>query len=89
MFSRILRWLSVKKNRDVVAFVGGGVVIAAGGLWTVVTFFWPAQTPNPNGSGGNGQHVVIGGDNINSPINLNRNDTRSAPAPAQQPQPER
>jgi hypothetical protein len=36
-------WTFVKKseNREILSWIGGGVVIVAGALWAVVTFLWP------------------------------------------------
>jgi hypothetical protein len=46
------RFLQQEKNRQLLGWLGGGVVILAGGLWAAVTFFYsphPAlQTPDVN-----------------------------------------
>ncbi len=33
------------KNRQVLSWAGGGIVVAAGGLWAVVTYVWPPHEP--------------------------------------------
>jgi hypothetical protein len=40
-------WTFVKKseNRAILSWIGGGVVVVAGGLWAVVTFLWPDHSP--------------------------------------------
>lgn len=35
-------FISKPANRAVLGWLGGGVVIVAGGFWAVVTFLWPA-----------------------------------------------
>jgi hypothetical protein len=39
MLRQLRKFIGVKKNRDLVSWLGGGVVVAAGGIWAVVTFF--------------------------------------------------
>ncbi len=34
-------FLSVPRNQKTLAWLGGGLVVAAGGIWAVVTYFWP------------------------------------------------
>jgi hypothetical protein len=47
------------KNRQVLAWVGGGVITVAAGGWTVVTYVWPAhESPKPVCAQ---QGVVVGG----------------------------
>jgi hypothetical protein len=38
---RIWDWLRDEKNRAPVSWIGGGVVVVAGALWTATTFFFP------------------------------------------------
>jgi hypothetical protein len=40
-------WTFIKsdKNRAILSWIGGGVVVAASGLWAVVTFLWPDHSP--------------------------------------------
>ncbi len=43
----IWSFLSKKRNRDILAWVGGGIVVVAGGLWTATTFFFDKPAPTP------------------------------------------
>jgi len=38
-------WTFVRKpsNQRLITWVGGGGVVAATGIWAVVTYIWPAQ----------------------------------------------
>jgi len=36
--THLWRFLQAKKNREILAWLGGGAVILASGLWTAVTF---------------------------------------------------
>ncbi len=40
-------WSFVAKpeNRQILGWLGSGVVVFAGGLWAVVTYVWPADEP--------------------------------------------
>ena len=33
------------KNRQVLSWAGGGIAVAAAGLWAVVTYVWPPHEP--------------------------------------------
>jgi hypothetical protein len=47
------------KNRQVLSWVGGGIVAVAAGAWAVVTYVWPAhETPKAVCAQ---QGVVVGG----------------------------
>jgi hypothetical protein len=35
----VWQWLSEPSNQKTLAWLGGGLVVAAGGLWTAITFF--------------------------------------------------
>jgi hypothetical protein len=53
----IWAFLSDPANREVLSWIGGGLVVVCGGLWTVVTFFHkPAATP----TGGAGSRTING-----------------------------
>jgi hypothetical protein len=48
-----------KKNRELIAWWGGGAVVAIAGLWTAFVYFFP---PKPAvGSGGTGMTATNGG----------------------------
>ena len=36
-------FVSKPKNRQVLSWLGGGLVAAAAGVWAVVTYVWPAS----------------------------------------------
>jgi hypothetical protein len=40
-------FLSRKKNQQTLAWLGGGAVVAAGGIWAVVTYVWPSHDEKP------------------------------------------
>ncbi len=42
----LLALLTEKKNRTALGFLGGGLVVLAGGAWVVVTYFYPQQGVN-------------------------------------------
>jgi hypothetical protein len=57
----------VTDNRDTLSWLGGGVVVVAGGLWTVTKFFLKREKPKPvNAVGG----VAAGRDIRDSPITI-------------------
>jgi hypothetical protein len=67
-------WLKDPENRNVLAWLGSGLVVLAGGLWAVFTYLYPpgpGSTP-PNvqvehgvGAGGS---ISVGGDlNVSGP----------------------
>jgi SEFIR domain-containing protein len=49
---KLWSFLQQEKNRQVVGWLGGGVIVLAGGVWVVATFFYsprpPPQTPDVN-----------------------------------------
>jgi hypothetical protein len=79
MLDAVWSWLKDPGNRDVIAWIGGGVVVVIGGVWAVVKYF-----ARPGGDGGaapsvraDGGGVAIGGSNLNSPITTNSNREKS------------
>jgi hypothetical protein len=61
-------WLKDPENRNVLAWLGSGLVVLAGGLWAVFTYLYPpdARSTPPNvqvergvGAGGD---ISVGGD---------------------------
>jgi hypothetical protein len=67
----VWRFLKTKRNRDIVAWLGGGMVVILSGLWTAATFVSTkrplTQTPvaHVEASGGG---VAIGGSVSDSTI---------------------
>ena len=53
----IWEFLSDPAKREVLAFLGGGLVVVCGGLWTAVTFF---AKPVGGGSAGGGTSITHG-----------------------------
>ncbi len=66
-------FLGLEKNRKILAWIGGGLVVAIGGLWTALVHFsdtpkTPASTPSVQASCGN---VVSGGGMFGNTITTN------------------
>jgi hypothetical protein len=40
-------FLAKPKNQKTLSWLGGGGVVAAGGIWVVVTYLWPHDRPSP------------------------------------------
>jgi hypothetical protein len=59
-------WTFVKNNQATLTWLGGGVAIAAGGLWTAFVYFFPPQSasksaPAPVAVEANCGGVAVGG----------------------------
>lgn len=69
-------WQFVIDNRDTLSWLGGGVVVVAGGLWTVTQFFLKREKSNSVTAVGG---IAAGGDirNRNSPITISNTGTIS------------
>jgi hypothetical protein len=74
MASRVLAILRDEGNRAVLAWIGGGVAVVAGGIWAVFTFYVDHSNPPPpittvveqKGTG-----IASGRDtNINAPVTI-------------------
>ena len=68
MFGRFWSFLRRKQNREILGWLGGGAVVAAGGLWVLVTWLFPEPSPTTEPStssaeGGLGS-TNIGRDNL-------------------------
>jgi hypothetical protein len=58
-------WQFVSDNRDMLSWLGGGVVAVAGGVWTVTKFFLKREKPKSVSAVGG---VAAGRDIRGSPI---------------------
>lgn len=47
------KFLSSKDNREILAWLGGGAVVVAGGLWAAIVYFYPPG----KGEGGGGTKI--------------------------------
>lgn len=43
------KFVSAPKNQKSLSWIGGGLVVVAGGAWAVVTYLWPHEAPSPEG----------------------------------------
>ena len=48
MLEQLWQWLSDPANREVLSWLGGGLVGVVGGGWTVFKFFWPRSEQKPS-----------------------------------------
>jgi hypothetical protein len=66
-------WTFLRKpgNRQLLAWLGGGAVVIAGGIWTVVIYLWPAHEAPAASAVCADQGVVIGG-NVSGSTVTNR-----------------
>jgi hypothetical protein len=60
-------WQFVTDNREMLSWLGGGVVVVAGGAWTVAKFFLKREKPRSVTAVGG---VAAGGDIRGSPITI-------------------
>jgi len=82
MLYELWSWLRDPANREVITWIGGGLVVVVGGVWAVVKFF--AKKESGAGAalsvradrGG----VAAGGSISNSPINTNSDRENSKKA---------
>lgn len=58
------RFIRQRRNREVLGWLGGGLVVAAAGLWAAIVYFFPAHN-SPEAKPGNVEAhcggVAIGG----------------------------
>lgn len=72
----VLVFLKDPSNREVLELVGAAIVTVVGGLWAVVKFYSTNdEGPKPSNRAEGGS-VAIGGDSINSPINIGTRSSR-------------
>jgi hypothetical protein len=58
------KFMRQKRNREVLGWLGGGLVVAATGLWAAIVYFFPPQKPSepkPASVQANCGGVAIGG----------------------------
>lgn len=46
--ARLVTWLKIEKNRALVGWLGGGAVVAIGGLWSAYLHFHPTPEGKPD-----------------------------------------
>ena len=93
MLPQLRKFIGIKKNRDLVSWLGGGAVVVAGGIWAVVTFFVSHDDKKPSTSTTtvitqSGPGIASGRDTvINAPVNLGLDEKKVAErvADAQKP----
>ncbi len=73
-------WEAIKSpdNRAVISWLGGGAVVVAGGIWTVIAFVVEHKDSSDKKSGTavtlSGQGIASGGDtHINAPVTIGPN----------------
>ncbi len=82
MLDELWSWLRDPANREVITWIGGGLVVVVGGVWAVVKFF----TKKENGPGpalhvrADRGGVAAGGSISNSRINTNSDKENSKKA---------
>jgi hypothetical protein len=74
MLDTVWAFLKDPANRDVLAWIGGGVVMVVGGLWAAIKFF-SKKEPKPSVQANNGG-VAAGGSMIVNEINTGSSRTR-------------
>ena len=90
LLERAWAFLTDPANRAVLAWLGGGLVVALGGAWTVVTYLRPGSTATRKAGGEPAKvtaahgSVVVGRDNRGSPITIS-----ATPPPSKPPLPPR
>jgi len=82
MLDELWSWLRDPANREVITWIGGGLVVVIGGIWAVVKFFARKESgagaaPSVRADRGS---VAAGGNISNSPINTNSDKENSKKA---------
>lgn len=75
MFTELWTFLRDPSNQTLLSWIGGGAVVACGGVWAAFKFFVaskPASPTQPSSSTADHGSVVIGHDNKDSPIHINK-----------------
>lgn len=72
-------WLKDPENRNVLAWLGSGLVVLAGGLWAVFTYLHPAESGSSSPSVQVEQGVGAGGDiEVGGDLNVSGPDAAGA-----------
>ncbi|GLR89449.1 hypothetical protein [Bradyrhizobium iriomotense] len=83
--SSLWEFISRKRNREVLGWLGGGLVVAATGLWAAIVYFFPPQKsvePRPASVQADCGGVAIGGSVFGASItggNTTNSDCSSKP----------
>jgi hypothetical protein len=71
-------FLGSKKNREIIGWIGGGIVVIIAGLWTAFVYFHPPKSDSGEGkrdvSASHGG-VAVGGNVKDSTITTKSNET--------------
>jgi hypothetical protein len=72
MFEAVWTFLKDPANQALLTWIGGGIVVIAGGIWAVVKFFAKKEdgADRKPSVKAKGRSVAIGGDNKDSPISI-------------------
>lgn len=54
-------FLRHKRNRDLLGWIGGGLIVIATGFWAIFTYVFPPSAKSPAGAQANCGAVAIGG----------------------------
>jgi hypothetical protein len=70
--TKLWSFLQQKRNREVLAWIGGGLVAAVAGLWTVLVYTFPPKHEDGGTSGAqaNCGGIAIGGTSVVRPSRL-------------------
>jgi hypothetical protein len=71
-------FIAKPKNRQVLSWVGGGIVAVAVGAWAVVTYVWPAHHEASPSTNCAQQGVAIGGSVSGSTVTNNVSGSSSS-----------
>jgi hypothetical protein len=77
-------FIGLKKNRDILAWIGGGLTVVIVGLWTAVVYFSDtSKMPGPPGDKNCGSVVARGWlfGNTNTISNINCSEQKPGPKP--------
>jgi hypothetical protein len=74
-------WLKDPDNRSILAWLGSGLVVVAGGLWAVLLYLYPAESGSSSPSVQVEQGVGAGGDiSVGGDLNVSGSGRSDKPA---------